>query len=190
MLFCGRQLVERLDKSAQSETSGAIGDLEIATAMEADAPAVDLDEYQGGVYVCRWPNGEFSVVTAPTQRQAIIALDEWAGAHPSQLHPIDSFMADFRLTDEGEIVLNEFSEATEDFIWDLCYASLRDVLHGEDETDLGGNLKPRGRDCVLQGVKYGRTRLWRNQPKDEPATQLVRNSQGSWGRVLLLPITT
>jgi hypothetical protein len=26
-----------------------------------------------------------------------------AGAHPSQVYPIDSFMADFRLSDEGEI---------------------------------------------------------------------------------------
>ena len=81
-------------------------------------------------------------------------------------------MADFRLTDEGEMVLNEFSEETSDVIWDLCYPRLRDVLRSDDVTDLGGNFKPGGRDRVLQAVKHERTRLWESQPKDEPATEL------------------
>jgi hypothetical protein len=34
-------------------------------AGTADAPTVDVDEYQSDVYLCRWPNGEFSVVNAP-----------------------------------------------------------------------------------------------------------------------------
>jgi hypothetical protein len=76
------------------------------------------------------------------------------------------------VTDEGEIVLNEFSEETSDAIWDLCYAPLRDVLHSEGVTDLSGNFKPGGRERVLQAVEHERSRLWENQPNDEPATEL------------------
>ena len=58
------------------------------------------------------------MVTAESKREAIIALDEWAGAHPSQVHPIDNFMADFRLSDEGEIELNQFGEEMGEVVWD------------------------------------------------------------------------
>ena len=137
-----------------------------------EEPTDNLDDYESDVYLCRWPNGEFSVVTASTRREAIIALDEWAGAHPSQVHPIGSFMADFRLTNEGEIVLNQFSEAAGEVIWDLCYPDLRDVLGSDDVTDMGGNFKLGGRERVAKAVENERTRLWDSQPTDTPSTEL------------------
>jgi hypothetical protein len=44
----------------------------------------ELDRYDTGVYLCRWPNGEFSVVTPDSKRDAIIALDEWAALIPAR----------------------------------------------------------------------------------------------------------
>src|SRR2546425_12169015 len=53
----------------------------------------DLDEYNdSGFYLCRWPNGDFSIVLAPTKRHAIIMLDEWGGAEPDFLSPLDTCM--------------------------------------------------------------------------------------------------
>ena len=132
----------------------------------------DLDEYGGGAYLCRWPNGDFSIVVAPTRRQAILELDEWAGAHPSQIYPIDSFKADFGLSDEGEIVLHEFGEETQNFLWETCYPGLSEVLSSEEVTDDDGNLKAGGRERVAEAVEHERKRLWDNQPTDTPKTAL------------------
>ena len=65
----------------------------------------DLDEFETGAYLCRWPNGDFSLVTANTRREALVELDEWDVAHPSQLFPLESCMVDFTLNDQGEIEL-------------------------------------------------------------------------------------
>jgi hypothetical protein len=156
------------------------GDAELTSvpvdeSAEQIAPDDDeLDRYDTEVYLCRWPNGEFSVVTADSKRDAIIALDEWAGAHPSQVHPIDSFMADFRLNDEGEIELTQLSEATGEVVWGTCYPALRDLLASDAVTDMAGELKPGGKKRVRKAVEYERTRLWENQPVDEPATERGR----------------
>jgi hypothetical protein len=132
----------------------------------------DLDEFDPGVYICRWPNGDFSVVTADTKREAIIVLDEWAGAHPSQLSVLDRFMADFTLVDDGEIVLNRFSDATDELIWDRCYPALRDLLGSDDVTDPEGMMKPGAAELVRRAVEHERSRLWDSQPKDEPRTEI------------------
>ena len=86
--------------------------------------APGLDDVETGMYLCRWPNGEFSLVKAETRRDALIQLDEWVGAHPSFLFALDTCMVDFRLTDLGKIELNEFGEETERLIWEHCYPEL------------------------------------------------------------------
>ena len=40
----------------------------------------ELDVEETGLYICRWPNGDFSIVMADSKREAIIALDEWDAA--------------------------------------------------------------------------------------------------------------
>ncbi len=64
-------------------------------------PEDDLDEYDTGLYLCRWPNGDFSVVKADDRRGAMLELDEWAGAEPACLIPIDTCIIDFRLTNDA-----------------------------------------------------------------------------------------
>lgn len=134
----------------------------------------DLDDYDTGVYLCRWPNGDFSVVTADSKRDAIIALDEWAGAHPSQVHPIDNFMADFRLSDEGEIDLIQLSCETHEVVWNTCYPALRDLLDSDEVIDFEANDESAVRERVRKAVEHERTRLWDNQPVAEPATEMGR----------------
>ena len=147
---------------------------ETADGTPPEGAGDELDDYDTGVYLCRWPNGDFSVVTADSKRDAIIALDEWAGAHPSQLHPIDRFMADFRLSDDGEIDLTQLSGETHEVVWDTCYSALRDLLASDEATDIEGGDKSGVRERVRKAVERERTRLWDNQPVDEPATEIGR----------------
>jgi hypothetical protein len=152
--------------------SAAANAEEIPRGLNAAKCAEDLDDYEADAYLCRWPNGDFSVVSACSKREAIIALDEWAGAHPSQVQPLDGFKADFRLTDEGEIILREFGEEAGNVIWDTCYTELRDLLSSDEVTDTEGNVKPGGRERIAKAVEQERTRLWKDQPKDTPRTEL------------------
>lgn len=154
-------------------------DLDDSTPDEPEEE--DLDENEADAYLCRWPNGDFSIVGASTKREAILALDEWAGAHPSQVHALSSFKADFRLTDEGEIELTEFGEETSDLIWETCYPDLRDLIHDDAVTDMAGGFRPEGRERVLKAVTHERERLWNNQPVDTPKTELGKRIANSLG---------
>jgi hypothetical protein len=161
-------------EAASAEFTGGAGLTQVTVDEGAEQIASDddeLDRYDTGVYLCRWPNGEFSVVTADSKRDAIIALDEWAGAHPSHVHPIDSFMADFRLSDEGEIEFTQFGEETREVVWNTCYPKLRELLDNDKVTDISGEVRPGAKKRVRKAIEHERTRLWENQPVDEPATE-------------------
>jgi hypothetical protein len=63
------------------------------------------------IYLCRWPNGEFSVVSAKTKSDAIELLDEWGNAEQASLSRMPDCMFDFRLDDDGQIELADIGEA-------------------------------------------------------------------------------
>jgi hypothetical protein len=130
----------------------------------------ELDEFETGMYLCRWPNGEFSLVKAETQRDALVQLDEWAGAHPSFLAPLYTCMVDFRLNDRGEIELNEFGEETERVVWEHCYPGLNRIL-SNPKLALTGNRKHdrEAKNQIRRAVRHERTRLWKNQLESPPA---------------------
>jgi len=147
-------------------------------ASEAEVgEEAELDEFETGVYLCRWPNGDFSIVTADTRREALVQLDEWAGAHPSQLFPVETCMVDFRLNDAGEIELGQFGEETEQFIWETCYPDLYELLSSVVPED-GGEYTAEARESIRQALEHERTRLWKNQPECPQAeTEIGRTLQ-------------
>jgi len=124
---------------------------------------VNLDEFETGVYLCRWPNGDFSLVAANTRSEALVHLDEWDAAHPSQLFPLESCMVDFRLNDQGEIELKQFGEDTEELIWEISYPKLHAHLLSVMPMD-GGEHSAKAKESIRQAVQHERERLWRNQP--------------------------
>jgi hypothetical protein len=63
-----------------------------------------------GLYLCRWENGDFSVIQANNKDDALEMLDEVANAEGLPLYSIKDFMVHFRLTDEGMIELEDFGE--------------------------------------------------------------------------------
>ncbi|MFL6448041.1 MAG: hypothetical protein ACJ746_10190 [Bryobacteraceae bacterium] len=141
-----------------------------------------LDEWEDGLYLCRWPNGEFSIVEAASRREAIIDLDEWAGADPSWLVPLETFMVDFRLDDSGQIELNSFGEETGDFIRTHCYPELDSVLTSPDLTSEDEEHSVAQKKMIREAVERERTRLWHFQPEGPDAkTEFGKDLQKSMG---------
>jgi hypothetical protein len=138
-------------------------ELQEASSRARGRTETDLDEFETGVYLCRWPNGDFSLVAANTRREALVELDEWDAAHPCQLFPLESCMVDFRLNDQGEIELKQFGEDTENSIWEISYPKLHACLMDVMSMD-GGEHSAKARQSIRKTVQHERERLWTNQP--------------------------
>ena len=80
------------------------------------------------LYLCRWPNGDCSVVRATNKGEAIEILDEVDNAESCLLTPLADFMVHFHLSDHGEIGFESFGEATEDALFRLAYPALHTAL--------------------------------------------------------------
>ena len=150
--FCTREMCE-----TEIQEAATVGD------QAQGSRDVNLDEFETGVYLCRWPNGDFSLVAANTRREALVELDEWDAAHPRQLFPLESCMVDFSLNDQGEIELKKFGEDTEDLIWEISYPMLRARLLSVMSMD-GGEHSAKAKRSIRKAVQHERERLWRNQP--------------------------
>src|SRR5580704_11060874 len=81
--------------------------------------AAALWMYNHGVptFMCRWPNGDLSFVSARNKEDAIVMLDEWDNAELAELSRVPDFMVDFRLNDDGELELQDLGEGLRDVIW-------------------------------------------------------------------------
>src|SRR5260370_28177552 len=80
------------------------------------------------IYLCRWPNGEFSIVNAKTKGDAIEMLDEWGNAEQALLSRMTDCMFDFRLGDDGQFELANIGESTHDGIMKTCFPDLNKTL--------------------------------------------------------------
>ena len=105
------------------------------------------------VFLCRWPNGDCSIVLARTRTDAVEKLDEVANA---QVH--------FALGDDGQLVLEGFGEETAQEIFEFCYPVLNEAMAaGED---------------VVTAVQIERDREKDDRPQPEvPATDLGRRTK-------------
>jgi hypothetical protein len=129
------------------------------------------------VYLCRWPNGEFSIVSARTKDDAIELLDEWGNAEQASVKRMTDCMFDFRLSDDGQIELGGIGEATEEYIMETCYPELQKAVSAAEGDDSDVSQRQ-----IREAVERERTRLWDNQPAVKPAaTQLGREIQKQLG---------
>jgi hypothetical protein len=134
------------------------------------------------VYICRWPNGEFSVVSARSKSDAIELLDEWGNAEQASLTRMPDCMLDFRLDDDGQIELASVGEATHDSIMQACYPELDKAFATAefDETGLGYSAK--GHEQIREAVALERARLMDLPPRGKEAeTALGREIQKQTG---------
>ena len=96
---------------------------------------------------------------ADTKRDALVQLDEWAGAEASWLTPLDTFMADFRLDDSGQIEFNVFGEETGMIIRQHCYPELEQTLSSGSLTSGPGEYSEEDLLKIKAAVDRERTRL-------------------------------
>jgi len=134
------------------------------------------------IYLCRWPNGEFSIVSAKTKGDAIEMLDEWGNAEQAILTRMPDCMFDFRLNDHGQIQLANVGEATRDCVMETCYPELDRALATAELDETGAGYSVKGNARIREAVEIERTRLWVNQPPAKEAdTGLGREIQKRTG---------
>jgi hypothetical protein len=139
------------------------------------------------MYLCRWPNGEFSIVSAATKSDAIVLLDEWGNAEQASLKRMPGCMFDFRLRDDGEIELADIGEATYDFILGTCYPELEKALSEAESDENGSGFSSEGQERIRHAVERERTRLWDGQsPAKKAETELGRDIQKQTGAASVL----
>jgi len=117
------------------------------------------------LYLCRWENGDFSVVQAKNKEQAIEMLDEEANAEGLPLHSITDFMAHFRLTDEGLVEFEGFGEEFGDHVRERVYPALGELGFSPDEAS------PEETARIKKAVELERGRI-KAKRTSEPDTEL------------------
>jgi hypothetical protein len=122
------------------------------------------------VFLCRWPNGDFSVVKAANKDQAIEFLDEIDNAESCPVTAIKDFMVHFRLADDGEFFLENCGEMTHEHIMRLAYPVLERAIH-DAPTDKAGILTADGKKAIQHAVSKERERVSPRNAK-EPKTLL------------------
>lgn len=110
------------------------------------------------LYLCRWPNGDCSVVRATTKGEAVEILDEVGDAEGCPVTLLKDFMVHFHLSDDGEIEFEAFGEATRDALFRMAYPVLHDALLNA-RYDGAGNLTPEGLAIVGEAVARERDRV-------------------------------
>ena len=125
------------------------------------------------VYLCRWPNGDLSVVSAANKERAIELLDEIGNAEGSPISVIKDFMIHFALQDSGELEFESFGEATEGKIMEWGYPMLDDALAEVANGSLG---KDERANVIRRAVAAERKRVVHKAT--EPETELGKRIKG------------
>jgi hypothetical protein len=147
-----------------------------------------LDEFnETGLFLCRWPNGDCSVVAATSKRDAILQLDEFGAAEPGMLHPIGGCMLDFGLTESGDLELNEMGEETRAVIYETCYPHLSEMLGSKELQPLYSDSpteqeKKTAIERLRVAVETEKKRLWdAGAPRGAAKTELGKEIQRQMG---------
>ncbi len=146
------------------------------------------------LYICRWQNGDFSVVQAKSKEHATILLDQVDNADLGELFPVKEFLVNFRLKKEVDdmdefipVELESFGEGTDDMLADRVYPVYHKAVMEYDEDWPTDETVPVPQKQIDTGMKRltdalttERTRNWgAKQPvlsEDERAADLQRQT--------------
>lgn len=127
------------------------------------------------LFLCRWPNGDSSIVQARNETDAIEKLDEFGNADEADLFPLKHFMMDFTLGTDSEFLIQAFGENTLDQILELAYPVLKKVYGSNNEGAIRKAVESERKRH--QGSK-------KNVP--EPKTEWAKNLQKLMGSPAVL----
>ncbi len=122
------------------------------------------------VFMCRWPNGDFSFVSAANKQEAVEPLDEIANAEGCPLSVVRDFMVHFRLDDDGTFEHEGFGEVPENTVW-KDYPILDETFNRIYEEIKGGQLTHEHMRVIGEAVGKERERVKAKKMK-QPATHL------------------
>lgn len=96
------------------------------------------------VFLCRWPNGDVSLVMAESKHDAIWELDEVASAEPRFVRQMRSCMVHFTLTEAGTLELEGFGDRTTREIKRAypILSKVQDLISGQPKKGKGGLRDP------------------------------------------------
>ena len=139
------------------------------------------------IFLCRWPNGSFTVVGAANKAEAVMELDEIGNADGAEISRMPSCMLDFELvpsaaSDEVSIDalfrFSGFGEQTRDFVLEKAYPKLHEALETVLET---GRTDPgAARKIWAEAVEVELARV-RPEPIVAADTELGRRLQHQLG---------
>jgi hypothetical protein len=132
------------------------------------------------MFMCRWPNGDVSFVSARNKEDAIVMLDEFGDAEEAELRRIQNFMVDFEMNDDGEFNLHAFGGDLLYDIWEKAYPILSETrLHAPVDSE--GDLTPSGKKIVRKAVQTEKQRLMGKKKRRVADTELGRTVQDQMG---------
>ncbi len=131
------------------------------------------------LFLCRWPNGDCSVVRASNKEDAIVELDHVGNAEGCPIVQVRTFQAHFVLTDRGELTLEALGEGVGQEMLSRAYPRLENALsdaYGDGDYDSYETLPPIRRATIAKAVESERNRLACDRPHTtEPQTELGRD---------------
>jgi hypothetical protein len=123
-----------------------------------------MEERKMAIYLCRWMNGDISIVSASSKDDAILKLDEFASPDDGEIFKLDEFLVDFTLTDDGSLELNYkagaagFGERTFEEIMAKAYPALNNCQNELADMD---EDSPEYKREIQEAVKTERERMCR-----------------------------
>jgi hypothetical protein len=132
------------------------------------------------VFMCRWPNGDVSFVSARNREDAIIALDELDNAELAELKQVRDFMVDFRLAENGELELQGFGESCQEQIWHRAYPVLARAM-AEAPKGATGEPTSAAKKRIRAAVHIEKERLVGKKASKLAETELGKSVQSQLG---------
>ena len=131
------------------------------------------------LFFCRWPNGDCSVVLAPTREDAVVELDQVGNAEGCPITRLRTFQLHFALTDEGDLALEQFGEGTKEEMVSAAYPLLEKALDNvhDGEGDEGDeSLEQNRRAAIAHAVEEERNRVdIEDTATTDPLTEIGRD---------------
>ena len=114
------------------------------------------------LFLCRWPNGECSVVLARTKADAVIELDQVGNAEGCPITAVRTFQIRFALTDRGELSLEQFGEGTQEEMVSFAYPVLEHALdeaYRDEDHESYESLPADRRALIAHAVEQEQSRI-------------------------------
>jgi len=131
------------------------------------------------LFLCRWPNGDCSVVWARNTADAIGELDQVGNAERCPITQLREFQVHFVLTDHGELALDGLGEGTREEVFSFAYPVLDEALShtdGDASTTASSNHGPTRGAAIADAVEEERRRIEVDETRiAEPQTELGRD---------------